>query len=1433
MRKFLVYLVVILVAVSVGFTVFYLVKDNESISISTSSIYMREGDVVDDLDIVYKNKKSFSDYEVISSNEGIAKYDKKTGQLTAVSGGIATITFRTSNVNFRNLSCQVYVGDGSLTSPYYIQTAQEMREIGKVTGEGETATVKYGLDKCYKLVANIDLADGYSQTGYWIPIGTGDANGFTGNFDGNGYTVSNININREAYIEQIDQIENFVEEIPNSRTYNLAGLFGKVGVNGRVSNLKVDNFNAAGMADDMTIGAIAGENAGGTIERCEVLNANISGYGSYSVGGVVGYNQSVEKTYNYTNADGVTKSEYVRYTARIDRCIANVQIANAEEINDKVFSIYAGGITGVNNGGIIIYSYAKGEIFVSHFADSIGGIAGKNTFINFASTDENYLYPYIGAHIKDTYSLVKFTAKENYAADRMRIGGVIGRNIDRTTVDLTTNKLEGIDDPGTVNKIVGNYYHAENLNYAEEGKDATTFVGVGELTLDTTVSAYVDTKYVVEGKTDSELKLQGTYVSHEDKEHIKNLDTGEYDVIVTEIPWKFDTVWYINENLNNGFPTINFANIEVTDDLYNLSDGSTIDSVAELQSMKLDGNYIITADIKFGADDIWVPIGTVTRPFVGSLKAASYVKDGVQDYYKIYDLKTVSSADAEDLNREQYEHAGLFGVTSGSMGGKVEDIQLVNPLIINGKVVGGIVGSNGYSSKSGLAEQSFGGMNIINCSVVGGTLTATQKVGAIAGENYGTITTSKAVDYRDNNFNLIASVKVTLYGRSQGYAGGIVGYNGGLINACQIADNTAVVAETAGDLKFTVYVGGIAGANNSTISNCMVTTLNEVAINGLRGSIGGVVGINQANISNVLVEAAINAPVDSDQVYAGGIVGSAVSKSKIVNAFIKDSSVRGYNAGGLVGMVNYSGGQNNERYNLSVDKNYNYTLTGAEDTFSSCGVDGSVAVEGKNAGGLAAVIDNGIFRNCYTRATLRGIDSGSIKAGFAVELNLNPTTKAVGIIINCYNTCSFAKENGKNYSVTRKEILQDPLFDLGVDALKRDAGYCFNYAYVTQDGVTNPTNKDFLANLFKKDPAGTSVGSLQGSAPKHLTDRNFSQDYWTFHSGALPTLKGCDGLEGSLSNQINGIRKIEFPTNVIVKKNNVEIASGSEVKKGDVLTISYVETEKHTCVEFKVNGEDVANNTMYIVEDKNIEIIYRENLTHFDIAIEVVGEGTVTHQFGYALKETNTSFAIVPAEGYALLNIRVVGASGTEYTEFIADGFKMPSENVTATFTFAPTYTISVTAEDISAVRYQTFMWRVYTSNGIPVGALVKISPVLKDNYVADSIIVKDASGTEVAVTGFEFVMPESTVTIEVVYKKLGTVTVPANVVVTQNSEPVEAGAKVVEGATVALDITPATGYVVETITVTKAGGGTVEVTGNTFVMPDDDVTVEVTYVEE
>ena len=54
MKKFLIFLVVIVVGVSLGLTTYYFMRDDETISINTKEIYCNVGDVVslEDLDIV-------------------------------------------------------------------------------------------------------------------------------------------------------------------------------------------------------------------------------------------------------------------------------------------------------------------------------------------------------------------------------------------------------------------------------------------------------------------------------------------------------------------------------------------------------------------------------------------------------------------------------------------------------------------------------------------------------------------------------------------------------------------------------------------------------------------------------------------------------------------------------------------------------------------------------------------------------------------------------------------------------------------------------------------------------------------------------------------------------------------------------------------------------------------------------------------------------------------------------------------------------------------------------------------------------------------------------------------------------------------------------------------------------------------------------------
>lgn len=1428
MKKFLVYLVVILVAVSVGFTVFYLVKDNETISISASSIYMREGDVIDDLGIVYNNKKSFSDYEVFSSNDNIAKYDKDRKTLTAVSGGIATITFRTTNEKFRNLSCQVYVGNGTITSPYYIQNASELREIGMISGSSENPTIKYGLNKCYKLVNNINLADGYSETGYWIPIATGDGNGFTGNFDGNGYTISNININKQKFVEEINKIDGYVDVIPNSRNYYNAGLFSKIGANGRVVNLKIDNINISG---DYATGESAG-NAGavsaenyGTIERVEVNNAYIDVTGCNNIGGITGKNSSMEATISITDegTDNV-RNEYVRYGARIDRCIANVNIGvNKESVEGEITgaSGTVGGVTGYNNGGIVIYSYSKGKTYLNNQVSAYGGVVGYNTYIQYNTEDANYKNKYSGGNIKDCYSVMEMRRLTDLGTSS--IGGVVGYNYDKSEIDGDSNISEGTD-AGRVDKVIGNYYLTSALNTSVAGLEDTTYTGFGQYIYNGKKMAFADTDYVVSGKSDVEMKLEKTYLSYAKTERAKNVDTDEYETVTEIIPWDFQDkgLWYFGDGVNDGYPTLSMANLDIADNFPDNIVETLITKVSDLQNMAIDGNYVIANDIIFGDNDIWTPIGTENRPFVGSLKAAAYIKNGVKEYYKIYNLKTSAS---RDLTATKYtrEYSGLFGVTSGEKGGYVKDITLVNPFIADGKVTGGIVAENGFNNVKG--------MTIENCHILGGTLRGEDTVGGIAGLNQGTVQNCSVSHYVDDS-NATKKATITLFSYYESKVGGIVGYNTSTVSNSYIDGKVSVIAESGEGTVFNAIVGGIAGQNDGSITSCRVSNEEGMYINNLKGYVGGVAGINQGTINYVLVnETSINAPTTNQTVFAGGIVGEAISKSKITNVLVQASSVRGYNAGGLAGMISYST-PTGEKYNLSVDKNYNYKLQeNTPDTFAVCAISDSVAIEGKNAGGFAAILNNGIIRNCYTRATLRGVDSGSIKAGFVVDLNLTPSTKEVGIIINCYNTCVYDKSNGKNYSVSPKEILQDPLFDLGMEQLKRNAGYCFDSAYAKRDGVTNPTNRDWLHNIFNGDPSAVSESSLYGTSPKTLTDRNFDQNYWKFNSEALPTLKSLDSLSSSLNNNFARQYVVNFPSeNVTVLCNGVKITSGSKVTKGDILIISYIATEKYECSKFTVNGVNIENGAKYEVADQDVRIVYEQVLVYRDVNIKSSENGMTYPSKEYA-KEGETIFlTFAPTTNYAVDTVTVKTVTGKNVTVVNNNYFVMPNEAVEVTVTFKITYAIH--ADDKVSLSKAGTDLRTYR---VFAGDIITISVTPDAGYVVDTITVKDVDGVQIIVTDNKFTMPAKDVTIDVKYKRYGTVTIqqPTTTTISVNGTIVNANEKVLEGDVVTINVTPETGYVVDTITVKTTDNQTIVVTASTFVMPNKDVVIEVTFMQE
>lgn len=594
MKKFIVYLLVIICTVSLGFAVFYLVRDNEIISISSASMYKDVGDTFT-LDVNHINKKSSTSISITSSDDNIVsgKYSEEKGTYTAEAkkGGVARINVRTTNAKFRNLWCDVIVGDGTIESPFYISTAEQLAAIGmgsqytvtdETTGEptpvagvfkGAGKYEKYLSNACYKLVADIDASE--VNGGYWVPL-----EGFNGRFDGNGHTISNVYIDAEGY-----QNSDITNKNINFKSGCNAGLFAEVGKDAVVYNLKLKKYMASGAYGKF--GTIAGINYG-TIERVEVEDASLSITTSV-FGGIVGLNTSQEGQVATTG----DASKYVRYIARVDRCSIHLTLGRKENA-DGSFTVsnisgHIGGIVGDNIGGTVVYSYAMGDIIVGNLGITYGGVVAENDAVNNFHVNEEYKdteTKFEGGNVKDCYSDLRLTLSESTPLASCTIGGAIGVH-----QDYKNGLYEDVDYK--VNSyLIGVYYNKDNLNYAQDGI-TKNFKGVAKFDLEGSLVAFDDTITIVYGLTNDEMRNGDNFISHTTKTVEFNEDGTSKGIVEKNVLWLFDTVWAIDSERNDGKPYLNYQLIYVPDDFATV--GTPIVS-KDLKDYyyKLEINYPVT-----------------------------------------------------------------------------------------------------------------------------------------------------------------------------------------------------------------------------------------------------------------------------------------------------------------------------------------------------------------------------------------------------------------------------------------------------------------------------------------------------------------------------------------------------------------------------------------------------------------------------------------------------------------------------------------------------------------------------------------------------------------------------------------------------------------------------------------------------------------------
>ena len=155
-------------------------------------------------------------------------------------------------------------GSGTSSSPYLISTPAQLGYLCYLINSSTSSSYK---SKYYKLTADLNM-----NANYWIPIGYASTSyAFTGNFDGDGHTISYITING---------------------TYSGCGLFGYAGSSATIKNLKMTKLviTNSKSSTPTCVGCILGYSSNTTISNVYLDNPCIFDYNTstHYVGGIVG-----------------------------------------------------------------------------------------------------------------------------------------------------------------------------------------------------------------------------------------------------------------------------------------------------------------------------------------------------------------------------------------------------------------------------------------------------------------------------------------------------------------------------------------------------------------------------------------------------------------------------------------------------------------------------------------------------------------------------------------------------------------------------------------------------------------------------------------------------------------------------------------------------------------------------------------------------------------------------------------------------------------------------------------------------------------------------------------------------------------------------------------------------------------------------------------
>ena len=320
-------------------------------------------------------------------------------------------------------------GTGTLKDPYLIKTAEQLN------------SVRFGLSKHYKLIADIDL----SKWGNWIPLGGTPAYGgpwikkypqaadagcgeFTGSFDGNGHVISGMTI-----IDHNDDI--FMGEAEATRAYALFGAIFPEN-NSFIRNLGVVNYTIdishtkMKYNCDLRVAAISNYAAGVIVENCYTSGGKIKVHTgragkqtsrAYVMAGGMFTEIEDSKIINCYNASPIiittSDTDYMNYNyTTTTRQLGDLRSARAGGIVMQMMYTH---ITGCMNAGEVTVPYAN-----FGYGNSLaGGIVGKVVRLGQQFIED--LSPEMASTITSCYNIGKITGTDCYISDCYNVGKLV------------------------------------------------------------------------------------------------------------------------------------------------------------------------------------------------------------------------------------------------------------------------------------------------------------------------------------------------------------------------------------------------------------------------------------------------------------------------------------------------------------------------------------------------------------------------------------------------------------------------------------------------------------------------------------------------------------------------------------------------------------------------------------------------------------------------------------------------------------------------------------------------------------------------------------------------------------------------------------------------------------------------------------------------